>query len=163
MDPEERAAIKDLQDLSRERVIVIKPTDKTGGLVILPFEGYDKEMRKTLRETYKEDGVIKQKYLRSTKEKLRKDYKDIAGIVREGNKARFIGDKDTEAAVPEREVLGRAYCLPKDHKDIVQDTGIPPLRLVILCSGTIMEGPRKLVDEYLRPVDMGAARIPKIY
>ena len=121
------------------------------------FDGYDKEMRKTFKETFKEKGVEKPKYPKSLKEKIKKDYKEIAVIVREGNNAGYIGDKDTEATLPDREQLGRAYGLPKDHKEIMPDTGIPPLRLVISCSGTIMECPGKIVDDYLWPVDMAAA------
>ena len=70
-------------------------------------------------EKFKENGVEKQKYPRSTKEKIKRDYKDIAKIVREGIKEGYMGDKDTEAAIPDREVLGRAYSLPNDHKDIM--------------------------------------------
>ena len=147
LDPEERMAIKDLQELSRERIIVVEPTDKTGGLAILPFEGYNTEMKKMLSETYWEEGVEKQKYPKSTKEKLKKDYRDIVELVWDRNREGFIGDKDAEAAIPEREIPGRVYGLPKDHKEVVPDTGIPPLRPVISCSSTIMEGPGKIVDK----------------
>ena len=61
-----------MQELSRERIIVVKLTDKTGGLAILPFEGYKTEMKKMLGETYWEEGVKKQKYPKSTKEKLKR-------------------------------------------------------------------------------------------
>ena len=46
----EWAAIKDLQDLAKNRIIVIQPTDKTGGLAIIPFDTYDKSIRKMLRD-----------------------------------------------------------------------------------------------------------------
>ena len=47
-------------------MIIVKPTDKTGGLAILPFEGYDLEVQETLAEKYVEEGEEKQKYPKSS-------------------------------------------------------------------------------------------------
>ena len=45
---------------------------------------------------------------------------------------------------------------PKDHKPVQEATGIPPLRPVVLCCGTALEGLGKIVDHFLRPVDEAA-------
>lgn len=52
MPPEVWAAGQDLVTLQKERVIVIKPSDKTGGINILPFDAYVKVMGDKLKQTF---------------------------------------------------------------------------------------------------------------
>ena len=155
MEPGERAAVKELQDLSRDRVIIIKQTNKTGGLVIMPFESYDKEIKKMLAEKYMEGGREMLKYPETNKEKQKKGFKEIVEILGEGNQAGYVGNEDL-AAIPDKIIPGRLYGQPKDHKPIILDTKIPPIWPVISCSGTIIEGSGQIGDYYLRPVDEAA-------
>ena len=157
ISPTTRAAIKDLQDLSKERVVVIKPTDKTGGLAVLPFPAYNQAMRATLAETFiNDEGEEKHKYPATTKVKLKEEFKGIKKILKEGCERGFFSEKDLEAAMPENPKPGRLYGLPKDHKSICKETGIPPLRSVVSCCGGNLEGLGKIMDHFLRPVDEGA-------
>ena len=56
--------------------MVIKPTDKTGGLAVLPFPAYNQAMRATLAETFiNDEGEEKLKYPATTKVKLKEEVK----------------------------------------------------------------------------------------
>jgi hypothetical protein len=157
ISPMTRAAITDLQELSKERVVIIKPTDKTGGLAVLPFPAYDKAMRETLSETFVNDeGEEKPKYPSTSPAKLKEEFRAINKILKEGFEKGFFSEKDWEAARPEEPKAGRLYGLPKDHKPVCKQTGIPPLRCVVSCCGGNLEGLGKLVDYFLRPVDEAA-------
>ena len=123
----------------------------------MPFEGYDREMRKMLNETYTENGWELRKYPEAKKVKLEKVFKDIVEILSEGNRKGYVGEDDLVVTIPAEVRLVRAYGQPKDHKEIIPETGIPPLRPVISCLGSIMEGSGKLGDDLLRPVDEAAA------
>ena len=116
LSPIEAAAIKDLQQLSRERVVVIKPTDKTGGLAMLPFGGYNAAMKTILAERFEEEGLQKPTYPPSSQAKVKKDFQAIVKILKEGCEKGFYGEKDLAAAIPDRPRPGKLYGLPKDHK-----------------------------------------------
>ena len=156
LSPIESAAIKDMQALSRDRVVVFKPTDKTGGLAMLPFEGYDAAMKTILAEKFEEEGEEKPTYPPSSQAKVKKDYNAIVKLLKEGCEKGFFSEKDLAAAIPERPRAGKLYGLPKDHKPIQETTGIPPIRPVVSCCGTALEGLGKIVDHFLRPVDEAA-------
>ena len=51
---------------------------------------------------------------------------------------------------------GRLYGNPKVHKPVRAELGILPLREIVSCSGSNVEGLGKLVDLYTRPVDEAA-------
>ena len=71
--------MRDLASLQRERQIVIKVCDKTGGFAIMPFEGYDKSVREKLAEKYRtEDGVDRHKYPETTKKELKAQHKAVS-------------------------------------------------------------------------------------
>jgi hypothetical protein len=151
--PHLRSATEDLVRLQREREIIIKPTDKTGCWAIMPFEGYDESMKEKLKEVYLENGVEKPKYVASSKARLAKEYKELKRMIWEGVDSGFISEKDGLAAMPEEPTAGRLYGLLKDHKPVRPETGLPPLREVVSCSGGNLEGPGKIVDHFLQEVD----------
>ena len=138
--------------------MVFKPTDKTGTLAMMPFEGYDKSMREILAETYvTEEGEVKPKYPPSSAANLKSELQKIKAVLKEGCDKGFFGEKDCAAATPERASPGKLYGLPKDHKTVRPKTGLPPIRPVVSCCGGNLEGLGKLVDHFLRPVDEAAA------
>ena len=49
---EEEEGLKHLKELQNDRVIVIKPNDKTGGCSILPCDDYIRAMNKKLTDTF---------------------------------------------------------------------------------------------------------------
>ena len=76
ISPEVRAGGQDLVALQRERVLVIKPSDKTGGYCIMDFDDYKEGMDEKLKERFVgPDGVERDKYVRID-EKEKKEDKD---------------------------------------------------------------------------------------
>ena len=47
-----QAAVRDMNEMSKKREWVIKPTDKNGGLAIMPFAAYDQAMKEKLTQTF---------------------------------------------------------------------------------------------------------------
>ena len=147
MSPEMKAAQKDLITLQREREIVIKPSDKTGGVCVLPFKAYKESMDSKLRETFvASDGTVKPKYLKASQKDLQAQHKQIKALVKEGVERGFINPEDAEVMVPGEPTAGRLYGLVKDHKPVNPDTGIPPLREVVSGSGSNTEMISAFVD-----------------
>ena len=151
--PQLQSAVEDLVRLQREREIILKQTDKTGCWAIMPFESYDKSIKEKLQETFTENGVEKAKYPPSSKAQLKKEHRELSRMMKEGVDKGFISEKDGQAAMPAEPTAGRLYGLPKDHKPVRPETGLPPLREVVSCSGSNLEGPGKIVDHFLQPVD----------
>ena len=96
------------------------------------------------------------KYPVAKEGQLEKVFNEIIRILGEGHMKGFICEDDLAAAIPEEPEPGRLYGTCKDHKEIILEFGIPPLRPVISCCGTILEGSGKIVDKILRPVDEAA-------
>ena len=158
INPLQAAAIKDMQQRSAAREWVIKPSDKSGGMAFLPFKAYDDTMREKLQETFTgADGNLQPKYPRSSKAALKREWKRIDQLVGEGVRRGWVNEKDGKVAMPSEPKAGRLYGNPKVHKPVRADTGIPPLREIVSCSGSNVEGLGKLVDHYTRPVDEAAA------
>ena len=126
MDLGERAAIRELQDLAKDRIIVIQPTDKTGGVAIMPFEAYDKSIKNRLNETYEDRGWVLKKYPVAKKGQLEKVFNEIVRILGEGHTKGYIGKEDLAAAIPDEPKAARLYGMCKDHKEIILELGIPP-------------------------------------
>ena len=89
----------------------------------------------------------------SSQKQLAREYKELKGMIKEGVDKGFICEKDAMAAMPDKPTAGRLYGLPKDHKPVRAETGLPPLREVVSCSGANLEGPDKIVDHFLQRVD----------
>ena len=157
ISPLQRAAIKDMQKLSAERVWIIKPSDKSGGLTFLPFKAYDETMKGKLREEFSDgEGNLQPKYPKSSKAALKREFKRIGDLVKEGVDKGWVNEKDGKVAMPSEPKAGRLYGQTKNHKPILAETGIPPLREIVSCSGSNVEGLGKLVDHRTRPVDESA-------
>ena len=156
--PSLQAAVRDMNKLSQEREWVIKPSDKNGGLALMPFAAYDAAMKEKLAQTFKdENGNDQQKYPKATKQQLAKEYRRLKELVAEGKREGFVGEKDAAVAIPPKPTAARLYGNPKVHKAAREDLGIPPLREIVSCSGSNSEGLGKLVDSFTRPVDENCA------
>ena len=110
-----------------------------------------------LNESYNDGGWELKKYPESNKAQLEKVFNEIVRILGDGYSQGFIGQDDLAAAIPEEPKAARLYGMCKDHKEIILEFGIPPLRPVISCSGTILDGSGKIWDAICRPVDQAAA------
>lgn len=149
-----QAAVKDMNTRSQQREWVIKPTDKNGGLALMPFEAYDAAMKEKLGQTFKdENGNDQLKYPPATKQQLAEEWRLLKTLVGEGVREGFVGEKDGAVAMPREPTSARLYGNPKVHKPTRADIGIPPLREIVSCAGSNSEGLGKLVDSHTRPVD----------
>ena len=149
-----QAAVRDMNDLSRRREWVIKPSDKNGGLALMPFEAYDQAMREKLAQKFTDaNGNEGLKYPKASKQQLAREFRLLKSLVEEGREKGWIGDKDAAIAMPSEPTPARLYGNPKVHKPTREDLGIPPLREIVSCSGSNTEGLGKLVDSVTRPVD----------
>ena len=147
--PELRAAGQDLVTLQRERVIVVKPSDKTGGVCVLDFEDYKTAMDDKLQEKFLDiNGEEKLKYVKTTEKDLKSQWTAVKTIVDEGVRAGYIGDEDATTMVPEKPKPGRLYGVVKDHKRVVEGSNIPPLREVVSGSGSNTEYLSAYVDHH---------------
>ena len=152
--PRLQAAVKDMNMRSQQREWLIKPSDKNGGLALMPFEAYDKAMKEKLSETFvDENGVEQLKYPPATKQQLKDEWRHLKALVDEGVREGYVGEKDGAVAMPKEPTPARLYGNPKVHKPVRADIGIPPLREIVSCAGANTEGLGKLVDSYTRPVD----------
>ena len=152
--PLQRAGLRDMNQLSEDRTWVIKPTDKSGGFGIMPFDAYNRAMKEKLEETFKDqEGNLQPKYVVSSKAELKREWKRIAELVEEGRRKGFVGEKDAEVANSPEPTPCRLYGNPKVHKPVREDLKIPPLREIVSCCGSNVEGLGKIVDFYCRPVD----------
>ena len=117
ISPAMRAAVGELIDLQRERVIVIKPSDKAGGFVIMDFDTYKADMDKKMEEKFVDtDSVEKLKYPLSSQEQLKREHELVKKIIEEGRDKGFISEEDARLATPSEPKPGRLYGNPKDHK-----------------------------------------------
>ena len=149
-----QAAVQDMNSISQRREWLIKPSDKNGGLALLPFEAYDVAMKEKLAQTFQdENGDNQLKYPPASKHQLKEEYKLLKELVEEGVREGFVGEKDGAVAMPREPTPARLYGNPKVHKPIREDLGIPPLREIVSCAGSNTEGLGKLVDSYTKPAD----------
>ena len=149
-----QAAVRDMNDMSKKREWVIKPTDKNGGLAIMPFTAYDQAMKEKLTQTFTDaNGNEELKYPKASKQQLAREFKLLKALVEEGKEKGFVGEKDAALAMPSSPSPAKLYGNPKAHKTSREDLGIPPLREIVSCSGSNTEGLGKLVDSVTRPVD----------
>jgi hypothetical protein len=91
ISPGMRAAIGELIDLQRERVITIKPSDKAGGFAIMDFDTYKADMDKKMAEKFVDtDGEEKMKYPPSSQGQLKREHAIVKRIIEEGLEKGFI-------------------------------------------------------------------------
>ena len=132
MSPEVRAGGQDLVTLQRERVLVIKPSDKTGGYCIMDFDDYKEGMDEKLKERFVgPDGVERDKYVRIDEKELKAQWKEVKEVVELGVSRGYITPEDGAVMVPEKPCAGRLYGNVKDHKAVPPGKNIPKLREIV--------------------------------
>ena len=149
----EREGLKELKKLQQDQKIVIKKSDKAGGVVIMNFHDYKEEGEKKLRETFTEDGVSKPKYKLVSDVILRRQHRQLQEIIEEGVERELICTEDAAIMLPQEPTPGRFYMNPKDHKRPDPVTNLPPMREVVSGSGSNTEGISKVVTYYINPVN----------
>jgi len=135
----------------RDRIITIKPNDKTGGCSILNTIDYIKSLDNLLNDTYLDKHNVSHPLYEGdvSHETLKLHWQMIKEVVEKGVRLGYIHKKDVPFLYPESPKAGRLYGLVKDHssKDKWSKSGkIPPLRPVVSMSGANTEGLSHWVD-----------------
>ena len=108
-------------------------------------------MNSKLQEKYIDSqGLWKPKYIQVDEKVLKEHWNIIKQLVIEGSIKGYISEQDAKLMITEEPRCGRLYGLVKDHKP-VDETGIPPLREVVSCSGSNSEFISAYVDHHLKP------------
>ena len=146
ISPEEKAVLKDLVVLQREKEIILKLSDKKGGWVILDYQAYVDKMERKLAETYMEEGDVKQKYPMSSTVQLIREWRQVKDVLKRGVQSGYVGEKDGDEALPREPKAGRIYANVKDHKKVME-TGLPPCRDSVLLRVQHPGHPRPLEED----------------
>lgn len=150
----EKRALDELVHLQKERVITLKPNDKTGGTAILNTKDYISSMEMLLQSKHTDSDGNEHSYFQKL-DPLQADqmqFNDWDRLKSEVNKAKNEGliEKDVAAwLVPDEPAPGRLYGLVKDHvvpEKWPEGSVIPPLRPVESASGTTFENASHFVD-----------------
>ena len=144
-------AVRSLQERQRNCEIIIKPSDKTGGVCVLDYEPCINVMRNKLSETYvdKQDNHVP-KYIEVKEDSLMRDWLIVGDLVKEGVREGYVDETDAVLMVPEKPTPGKLYALVKDHKIEEKESGLPPLREVVSGSGSNTEYISVFVDHFLK-------------
>ena len=129
-----------LTQLSKNRMIVIKPADKGGGLVIMNTCDYIHEAHRQLNDT---------KFYRKLSCNPTSDIEtEVSNIVRKMWLDNEIGLDCKKYLLPENTKPGRFYMLPKIHKNKLP----PPGRPIVSASGSPTEKISEFLDHFLQPL-----------
>ena len=151
LSKEQWVAIRSLQRKQRECEIIIKPSDKTGGVCVLDYDPYVKVMENKLGETYLDKtGNQAPKYIEVKEDRLKRDWEIVRDLVSEGVREGYISEKDAILMVPDKPTPGKLYGLVKDHKPVEPSSNLPPLREVVSGSGSNTEFLSAFVDHHLK-------------
>ena len=154
LNRELREGMRELQQLQKERKIVIKRSDKAGGLVLMNFTPYKEAGDRKIKETYVDaDGQVQPKYKQVSEAVLKRQHKKLLEVTKEGVEKGLICPEDAAIMVPKEPTAGRLYMNPKDHKKLDLVTNMPPMREVVSGSGSNTEGLSKVVTHYINPIN----------
>ena len=120
MPQEELQALKELQQLQRERKVVIRACDKGAGIIILNFEDYVKSCYEHLTSQQSQGEPY---YSQASDLELEQAKRKIKNILNEGFENGFINKSELDAMTADDKGAGRFYCNFKVHKE---HNDIPP-------------------------------------
>ena len=150
----EQRAMKQLISLQKDRKIVIKACDKTGGSAVMNTCDYVDSMNTILNATHKDPDGTEHKYFEQLDPNVASQmlFNDLDNLKSEVNNAlnmQWIDKEQAKWLVPDEPKEGRLYGLVKDHvakEKWPQNSKIPPLRPVESASGTTFENCSHFVD-----------------
>ena len=152
ISPEIRAGGQDLVTLQREKVLMVKPSDKAGGYCLMDFADYKEEMEEKLKEKFVDtSGELKDKYVQIQQKELKKQWEEVKEVVSFGINRGYITPEDGAIMVPEKPSAGRLYGNVKDHKPVAAGKNIPKLREIVSGSGSNTEWVSAYVDHHAKP------------
>lgn len=147
---EEAIAIKELQTAQKEGQIVIKPSDKGGGVTIMNKNDYVEALEKQLKSTHtNEDGTSCPFYVKSNEQEIKEFQSQTSSLITEGVRKGYISKNDGKYMDPS-DKPGRLYGLCKTHKEVKQGEKLPPIRPIVSNSGATTEQISSFVDTHAR-------------
>ena len=145
-------ALKQLIELQKNRVIVIKPADKGAGICILDFCDYIDSCHEHLTSVQPQPfGPPLPYYTPSTSTELQKVKKHIVNTLKNAKEQGWISKDEFTMMDPTDAGAGRFYEIFKVHKEHAPGT-IPPARPIISGNGSITENLSRFVDFHAKPL-----------
>ena len=144
MPQDELEALKQLQQLQRERKIVVRACDKGAGVMILNFDDYVKACYEHLTSHQSPDNPY---YSEASDLELQQAKNNIKLTLDEGFERGYINKSEMDAMSPEDKSAGNFYCNFKVHKE---HTDIPPPRPIISGNGSITENIGKFIEYHIK-------------
>uniref|UniRef100_A0A673IKZ9 Uncharacterized protein n=1 Tax=Sinocyclocheilus rhinocerous TaxID=307959 RepID=A0A673IKZ9_9TELE len=129
-----------LDELCRNKDIVIKPADKGGGLVIMPRALYNHEVFRQLENT--------SYYQALPSDPTTQFQSEIEKFIQEAHFHQLISDKELRYLLNRSPTRPVFYILPKVHTSLVN----PPGRPIVAGNNSLTEPLSNLVDFVLRPL-----------
>ena len=151
LSKEEKEALKELISLQKLGRIVIQRCDKGGAVAIMDRDQYMLGIEEHLKSSItREDGSILPVYREIDEIMPRVYYDNIKMAANQGVEDGIITKDIAEQLVPPAPSNGRAYGMPKAHKEVEEGKSIPPLRLVISGCGSNTEPASHFLDFHAR-------------
>jgi hypothetical protein len=149
---EEILALKELINLQKNKIVVIKPCDKGAGIIILDYPVYMKACYEHLT-TVKilDDGINKEYYSRANEIDLEQTKSKIRSLVQEGLENDILTDEEYNAMLADDKDAAKFYCTFKVHKKHEPMTAPPP-RPIISGSGSVTENTAAYVEFHIKDV-----------
>ena len=147
---EEKAALKELIRLQKDRIITIKAADKGAGIVLVNYKDYMKTCYDHLLSKVQNQTGEPQMYYKAVNEFALEDAKEkIIVTLKEALDDGIITQSDYKAMNPEDRNAAKFYCNYKVHK---AHDSIPPERPIISGSGSITENISIYVDHHKKHI-----------
>ena len=146
LPPDELQALKHLQELQRDRKIVVKPCDKGAGIILLNFEDYLKSCYEHLTSLQSEDTPY---YIQVNDIAIEEAKMAIRNIIDDALEKQIITKEEHKAMSAEEKNPGKFYCNFKVHKP--HET-LPPPRPIISGSDSITENIARYVEHHISSI-----------
>ena len=144
--PDELQALKQLQELQRDRKIVVKPCDKGAGVILMNFEDYLKSCYEHLTSLQSENSPY---YIQVSELAIEEAKIIIGNILDEALDNEIITKEEHKAMCAEDKKPGKFYCNYKVHKP--HDT-LPPPRPIVSGSDSITENIGRYVEHHISSI-----------
>ena len=143
---DEIQALKELQQMQRERKIVVKACDKGAGIIIFNFDDY----LKTCYERLTSQQINGQSYYSQASDiELEQAKHTINTILKEGLDNNYINKNKFDAMIPDEKKAGRFYINFTVHKE---HDHLPPPRPIISGSGSITENLGTFIEHHIKDI-----------
>ena len=148
LPPDEKAALKDLAKLQKDKKIVIKSCDKGAGILILDYSEYMKACYKHLSSTNPEQSPY---YSQVDGLEVERTKTKIETILKDAIQNSIKTKDEYEGMIANDKEPGRFYCNFKIHKQH-ETNKAPPERPIISGSGSITEGIGEYVNFHIKEI-----------